>query len=101
MAWERRGGRAYYYRSVRVGERVKKEYLGSGEIAEVLAHADEARRRVREQERMRLLAEREFLEALAAPIEELCEAAEVLLRAHLVAGGCHRRKGEWRRARGA
>ena len=102
MGWEpRERGGLYYTRSRREGGRVVREYVGSGEIAEALAHADEARRRIREQERRRLLAEREYLEALAAPVEELCEVAEVLVRAHLVAGGCHRRKGEWRRARGA
>ena len=101
MGWEKseRGTRVYT-RSRREGGRVVREYVGSGELAEALAHADEVRRRNREQERRRLLAERERLEALAAPVEELCEVAEVL-RAHLIAGGCHRRKGEWRRARGA
>jgi hypothetical protein len=101
MAWERRGGRAYYYRSVRVGERVKKEYLGAGEVAEALAQADETIRRVRELERARGRAEAERLEDLADPVLRLDEAAEVLLRAELVAAGFHRHKGVWRRGRNA
>ena len=36
----------------------------------------------------------------AAPVLELSEAAEILTHAHLIAGGNHRRKGEYRRARG-
>ena len=100
MAWERRGGRAYYYRSVRDGERVKKEYLGTGEIAEALARSDETIRRVRELGRARERAEVERLEDLAAPARELDEVAEVLARAHLVAAGYRRRKGEWRMRRG-
>jgi hypothetical protein len=42
MAWEARGGRSYYYyyRSIRDGERVRKEYVGTGEPAEAIAHAD-------------------------------------------------------------
>ncbi len=102
MGWEpRERGGLYYTRSRREGGRVVREYVGSGEIAEALAHADETIRRVRDLERARGRAEVERLEALAAPARELDEAAEVLVRAHLIAGGCHRRKGEWRRARGA
>ena len=106
MAWEERerGGR-YYYRSVRDGGRVRKEYVGAGEAAEALARADETIRRAREleleRERERELAEAERLGALAAPLLELAEAAEVLARAHLVAGGYRGHKGEWRMRRGA
>ncbi len=102
MGWEtrERGGR-YYYRSVRDGGRVRKEYVGAGEIAEAVAHADETIRRVRELERARCRAEAERLEVLTAPVEELSEAAGILARAHLIAGGYHRHKGEWRRARSA
>ena len=101
MAWEdrRRGGR-YYYRSVRVGEKVRKEYVGAGEMAEALARSDGTIRRVRELERARERAEAERLEALAAPARELDDAAEVLVRAHLLAAGYRRHKGEWRMRRG-
>ena len=37
---------------------------------------------------------------LAPPMAELCEAAEILTRASLIAAGFRRHKGEWRRARG-
>jgi hypothetical protein len=40
------------------------------------------------------------LEALAAPVEELCEASEGIARAVLVASGYHRHnRGEWRKRR--
>jgi hypothetical protein len=45
--------------------------------------------------------ELERLEALAAPVRELDEGAEALVRAALVASGYRRRKGEWRMKRGA
>ncbi len=101
VAWEkRRRGGPYYYQSER-GEhgRVVKKYIGAGEIAELIAHADETRRRAREARRAREREELERAEALAAPVLEVDEAAEVLARAVLVASGYHRRKGGWRRER--
>ena len=99
MAWEKRGGRYYYYRSVRDGERVRKEYVGAGEFAEGLARSDETMRLIRELEQDKDWAEVEHLEDLAAPVLEIDEAAEILTRAALVAGGYHQHKGEWRQAR--
>jgi hypothetical protein len=100
VAWEERRGNRYYYQSERdEGGRVVKRYVGTGEIAELIAHADETRRRAREAERARGREELERLEVLAAPVLELHEAAEVLGRAHLIAGGYRRYKGEWRRER--
>ena len=102
MAWEERerGGR-YYYRSVRDGERVRKKYVGRGETAEILARGDETIRLVRKLERDNGQEELERMEELAAPLLEAAELAEILARAHLVAGGYHRHKGsEWRLRRG-
>ena len=99
MAWEKRKGHHYYYQGERVGGRVRKVYLGADEIAQALAHADATIRRTRKLKRERERAERERLEALASPIEELCEVADVLARAHLLAAGFARHKGEWRRRR--
>ncbi len=99
MAWERRGGNLYYYQAEREDGRVRKRYIGAGEEAELIAHADAALRLAREQRAAREGAELERLEALCAPLEEFSEAAGVLARAQLVASGYHRRKGEWRRAR--
>jgi hypothetical protein len=101
MAWEERerGGR-YYYQSARDEDgKVKKRYVGSGEIAELIAHAEATRRRAREARRNRDKEELERMKALAAPVLEIDEAAEVLARAVLVASGYRRHKGEWRRER--
>ena len=98
MAWEtrERGGR-YYTRSRRKDGRVVREYLGGGLVGELASETDRIRRERRE---INDLCRRRELERLEAPVEELSEAAEILLRAHLIAAGYHRRKGEWRRARG-
>jgi hypothetical protein len=97
---EHRGANLYYYRSVRNGQEVRKVYVGAGEIARISHEGDMLRRTGREAQRKREKAELERLEALAAPVLELSEAAEILVQAHLIATGYHRHKGEWRRARG-
>jgi hypothetical protein len=99
MAWERRGPNLYYYQSKRVDGRVRKKYVGTGEVAQAIAHADESirRRRAAHSERARV----ELVEArtIASAGEELWEAAEILAVAQLVASGYHRHKGEWRMRR--
>ena len=83
-----------------VDGRVVREYVGSGPLAEIVAEADRTKRELVEAEREREKEELGRLEALAAPVLEISEAAEILAHAHLVASGYHRHKGEYRRARG-
>ncbi len=102
MAWEKRArGGLYYTRSRRVNGRVVREYIGGGELARIACERDANRRALRKGERQQERAELERLEALAAPVSELCAVTELLVRAHLLAGGYHEHKGEWRRERGA
>ena len=44
MGWEERRGRPYYYRSVREGKRVRKEYGGGGALGKLAAQIDELER---------------------------------------------------------
>ena len=97
MALEKRNGKLYYYRSVREGERVCKVYLGAGDLARIARDEELMSRALKVAERERQRKEVERLEVLAAPVAELCEISEIIARAHLVAAGCHRHKGEWRR----
>jgi hypothetical protein len=99
--WERRErGGLYYYRSRRVNGRVEKEYIGTGPLAELAAEADALEHRQREEEAKAWQAERERLEALEGLTEELCEAAELLTRATLLAAGYRQHhRGEWRKQR--
>ncbi len=101
MAWERRGDNLYYYRSVRDGGRVRKEYVGAGEIAQLVAHADETIRRSRDARAEREREDLERARALASAVEELDGVAEAFARAEMVAAGYRRHKGEWRRRRDA
>ena len=100
MGWEDRNGSLYYYQSERdEAGKVKKRYVGSGEVAQLIAHADATRQRVREQSRERGREELEHMHNLMAPALALDETVDVLRRAHLVAAGFHPHRGEWRRER--
>ena len=101
MGWERRErGGLYYTRTRKEGGRVVREYVGGGILGELAARMDVEERRRREEEEANRGEERQRLDALAAPVEELCEAAEVIFRAALIASGYHRHnRGEWRKRR--
>jgi len=101
MAWERRGSNLYYYQSERLDGRVRKKYVGAGEVAKAIAHADETIRRSRAAQSERARVELEEARTLASAGEELCEAADILAVAELVAARYHRHKGEWRMRRRA
>jgi hypothetical protein len=94
-----RGG-LYYTRSRRVSGRVVREYVGGGILGQLAAQMDTQERRRREEEAAAWKEEQERIDALEAPIEELCEGAEVLTRATLLAAGYHRHnRAQWRKRR--
>ena len=99
MAWERRGGRQYYYRTVRENGRVGKVYVGTGPLARRAAHEDERRQREKDRRRARrqsLLARLLEAEALAdTEREAFTRRAEQMLDE----AGYHYHRGSWRRRR--
>ncbi len=99
--WERRErGGLYYTRSRKEGGRVVREYFGGGILGELAAQMDAEDRRRREEEAASRREERERLDTLTAPVEELCEASEVIARAALIVSGYHQHnRGEWRKRR--
>jgi hypothetical protein len=93
MSWETRGRHRYYYRSRRVGGRVVREYLGTGDRAAEAAAADAERRRHEE-------ADRAAVAALDAAADELDALADLIARAALLAAGYHQHaRGPWRKRR--
>ena len=81
---------------------VLKEYVGGGALGALAAKMDALKRLQQEEEVQALRKERLRMEALEAPLEELCTAAEILSRATLLPAGYRRHKrGEWRRKREA
>ena len=100
MAWETRRGRRYYYRSVRRGGRVVKEYFGTGRVAELCAQLDALTLERRAIERQDRAAERDRCDALEARTLELIELTDALVAATLTVAGYHRHdRGAWRRRR--
>jgi hypothetical protein len=99
MGWDK--GR-YYTRSTKINGRVRREYIGTGPLAELVAELDAIGRESKEAEREAFRAEREELDALDAPFAELDDLAELVAHAALAAAGFRRHhRGEWRRRRGA
>jgi hypothetical protein len=101
MAWEQRGDRTYYYRSVRSGTRVTKEYAGSGLMGVLGAEFDAEQREQRAYERERHARERAAWAALEQPARAVDDLADMLTAAALLAAGYRQHdRGEWRRRRG-
>jgi hypothetical protein len=101
MAWEKRErGGLYYTRSRKLNGKVVREYIGAGVLGKIAALEDECERCRREEEAALWEEEQEQLEAFAAPVDELCDAAETIAHAVLLAAGFRRHnRSEWRRQR--
>src|SRR5436189_4872076 len=90
MAWEKRGGRSYFYRSVRRGGRAAKVYYGAGPVGTFAANADalgRAERRAADEARR---AWRQRLDVAVALTRDLCRGCELLAAAALLAAGFRR-----------
>jgi hypothetical protein len=102
MAWEQRkdSSNRYYYRSQWLPDgRVIKTYCGTGLVGAQAAEADQAHRAQRHNERQCQRAMLEYVQNMAQPLVELCEACDVIVRAALVAAGYKNHRGEWRKRR--
>ena len=105
MAWETRSGAQgrYYTRSKRVGDRVLREYVGTGDVAELIALQDEQRRELR---KMKKIADEIAFRDKVAPIEQIANDVENLfqlldteLERHLNETGYFYHRGSWRKRR--
>ena len=99
MALEKRDGNLYYYRHVRDGDRVRKIYVGSGELARIAYEQDLIKRTIRKHKQQEEREEWEELEGLASSVEEFCDVTEILTRAYLIASGYRRYQRHWRKRR--
>ncbi|MFO7904344.1 MAG: hypothetical protein R6U98_16900 [Pirellulaceae bacterium] len=96
MGWEK--GR-YYTRSRKVNGRVVREYVGGGEVGAMAAHVDAINRERRYQERESWRLEQEEMDTIDASVDNVCQMADLIAQATMVAAGFHCHRGEWRRRR--
>ncbi len=101
MGWEtRKGGGSYYTRSKREGGRVVREYVGSGESAQLIAQMDELEQEQRAAQRELARIRRGESDTLDALTREFYDQVEAVLRAALAEAGYHRHaRGPWRKHR--
>ncbi len=105
MAWETRSGAQgrYYTRSKRVGDRVVREYVGTGDVAELIALQDEQRRELRKMKQMsEEIAFREKMapiEQIAKDVENLVQLLDTELERNLNETGYYFHRGSWRKRR--
>ncbi|MDA1052703.1 MAG: hypothetical protein O3C40_19790 [Planctomycetota bacterium] len=96
MGWEKD---RYYTRSRKVNGRVVREYIGGGEVGALVAQMDAVERERREWERECWRLEKEEMEAFDSSVAKVCQMADIIAKAAMVAAGFHRHRGEWRRRR--
>lgn len=99
VGWDRkkRGrARGYYYHSIRIGDQVRKIYLGKSTAAEEAAAAVARRRSQRHKGELALRTEAESIAEADRSAAELREWAEAIAAAWLVATGHHLHHGCWR-----
>ena len=74
-----------------------REYVGGGILGQLASQMDAEARQRREEEAAALREDRERTAELEEPVDELCEATDLLVKATLLASGYHQHnRGEWR-----
>ncbi len=92
--------RGYWYRSVRSGSHVGREYIGRGEVADAIVWLEAHERQQDADKRRPQLEEEKRLAAASEAVSAVCVAAEATRRAHLQAAGYHQHaRGHWRKRR--
>jgi hypothetical protein len=97
MGWERRGGHAYFYRTVRVNGRLSREYYGRGPEAARAAAVQALRRAARQAAAEARRVEGERWAAVVEAARPLDDLAALLVSASLVAAGYHQHQRTWRK----
>src|SRR3954464_3082513 len=96
MPWSGR----YYYRSVGLNGKPRREYAGYGVIGQLAAQTDAAKRARRKADEDRAAEARVEAERNDDDLVAVERLADALARAALIVAGCRQHhRGEWRRKR--
>lgn len=99
MGMEYRNGRPYYYRKRRKGNKVISEYIGSGELAKIIAALDEEEKYEMENKKQAQLKEKANNEELDAQLVQFEKIIDELFTSLALANGYHKPKRQWRKKR--
>lgn len=96
MGWKTVNGHRYYYRSKRDGDRVRTEYVGTGDFAVLCTFLDAEDRAARADERAEIAEANDQ----DREVQEWFDRVERVAEAALFSAGFHRHnRGNWRRRR--
>jgi hypothetical protein len=100
VSWQRRDGKLYFYKSLRLHGRVRCWYFGNGPAGELAAVETQIHQLDRLEARERRQAPLARQRAVDAALARLLEVSGLLARAALLAAGDHQHdRGSWRRRR--
>jgi hypothetical protein len=100
MPWKQINGTKYYYRHVRKGDKIRSEYIGTGEVADLVAQADQWAIQARRAAAASWRETRNEHEDDDRNQAATYAAIGVVIRRALEAAGFHQHKrGQWRRRR--
>lgn len=100
MAYEKRGSGIYYYKKEREGNRIVSKYIGTGEVAFLIAQMDELEADSKYHKRYLEQQRREKAERFEKEINEIEDIFNQLVTAHLLINGYRQTDSrEWRKKR--
>jgi hypothetical protein len=101
MGWKTINGNRYYYKTSRIGTRVRTEYVGNSEVAMLIAQLDKIENRERVIRQAEEKEAREEWRAVEEKLDEMLADARSAVAEVLKAAGYHQHhRGEWRKRRG-
>jgi hypothetical protein len=99
MGLEKRKRGIYYYKKLRIGNRVISKYVGGG-LNALLAHNDaKINAEQRKAHRKKFIQDQKQIADLDKNIEEIFKLVDSLSTSELLLSGFHKHRGTWRKRR--